>query len=349
MKKLLKIIGGAFTALCIWFTIGFFSVNADAQRRRVFRGMTGSMAKFVYIASIAQWTLEDEGASQSTTVTTLNCVGAGVACTASGADGTITITGDDAEPSIFVSQAVQAWEGNILDYLDMPYLGRSPPTTVCLSGRKGRLYAPLTDNITFESVPSYNYDSVAGPAGAPVGAYFAASYFSPGWGYFPEGLTFRAANDFKYSFWVWMRFQDDDFPPWSYLSTQGGTSGFYPLITSAGAIKLVAYSAVGTAQTLTHSVTAVNDTNYFIMGYIDSANDEYGLSVNGAAFETLDVTGNNQVWIEDRSYVSNIGSHNNSGVYTGTLFQLGWVDQYIWTDADATFLYNSGAGHKLRP
>ena len=251
------------------------------------------------------------------------------------------------EPSIFQDSVAMPWEANILDCLDMPYLAVSPPTTTNLVGRKGRLVAPLTDNITMEGVPA-NLDAVSGPAGIPTGLYFAGSYFSAGWGYLPDGLTWRAANNFKYSFWTWVRFKDDDYIPWSYLSTQGGTSGFYPLITSAGAILLRGYDAVGSLQALTHSVTAVNNTNYLLVGYYDSANAEYGLSVNGAAFETLDVTGNSQIWIEDRAYVSNIGSHNNSQVYTGVLFQMGWVDQYIFTDDDAAFLYNSGDGRALR-
>ena len=252
------------------------------------------------------------------------------------------------EPSIFQDSVAMPWEANVLDYLDMPYLGISPPTGVTISGRKGRLYAQLADNVTFESTPDFTYDTGGGPTGAPVGGYFGGSYFSAGWGYLPDGLTWRAANNFKYSFWTWVRFKNDDFIPWSYLSTSGGTSGFYPLITSAGAILLRGYDAVGSLQALTHSVTAVNNTNYLLVGYYDSANAEYGLSVNGAAFETLDVTGNSQIWIEDRAYVSNIGSHNNSGVYTGVLFQMGWVDQYIFTDDDAAFLYNSGDGRALR-
>ena len=88
---LLTALGALFGFFVTMFFVGFLVSSAEAHRRKPFKGSVAAMAKFVYVTVSGQFAIEDEGTEQGTGQDRIDCVGAGVVCSASGTQTTVTV------------------------------------------------------------------------------------------------------------------------------------------------------------------------------------------------------------------------------------------------------------------
>ena len=210
------------------------------------------------------------------------------------------------------------------------------------------------------AVAQWSLDEASGTRADSIGSEdLAESLFTVGsaTGKFDTAADFEASTVFNYlersdsgssalsvsdiDFCVWIWFKIESVPGTMTLICKGSSavdSHEYALFIFGDAV----YFRVQNGATSVNQGSGLDDGEWHLaMGFHDSANNLIGVSVDGAAFTTTSYSGG--VTDSAATFIMG-GDSGGSRGFDGLLDDAGLIKSYVFTDADATELWNGSAG-----